>query len=377
MGVPPPSLVTKFKNYENHQDFTILQFEPKAMFFCQMWLLFLFTLPVSFSLADEHHHHQHHTFNNPLKNASCAPGEKIFDPDIKYDWLVGKPKVNQVLALDKCSLFSNDRFVANGQNNEDVKILKRFFTSSLSSGKYDIKRNLFFLEMGGLNGVTFSNTLIAEYCFGWTGMLIEANMHNYHAMTLQRPCTINIWGATCPQGSAGHVFLGDTSGTSAVEGTRNYQNGFGSGKIQNSETLKYQKYFDIENTISTRRSLSNHKSLMTPCRSMKSIFYEYNIQWIDFWSLDVEGSELVTLQSVDWTAVKVGVLIIEFNVNDGKIEQLLTTEAHMFKMSNTGSAADMPPNCHLKKKGMPSGLGYLHNSQIFVHESLRDDLPCT
>lgn len=36
-----------------------------------------------------------------------------------------------------------------------------------------------FVEIGALDGVTFSNTHLYELCFGWSGVLIEANVHNY------------------------------------------------------------------------------------------------------------------------------------------------------------------------------------------------------
>ena len=36
-----------------------------------------------------------------------------------------------------------------------------------------------FVELGALDGVTGSNTILLERCFGWNGLLIEANPGNY------------------------------------------------------------------------------------------------------------------------------------------------------------------------------------------------------
>ena len=36
-----------------------------------------------------------------------------------------------------------------------------------------------FVEMGALDGLTYSNTLVLERCFNWTGVLLEANPANY------------------------------------------------------------------------------------------------------------------------------------------------------------------------------------------------------
>ncbi len=83
----------------------------------------------------------------------------------------------------------NPNFRSNSQFNEDVKIFKRFFSHSKYVG------NGVFVEMGGQNGVTFSNSLMYEFCLGWTGLLIEANPVNYGRMIVNRPCTNNYWAA--------------------------------------------------------------------------------------------------------------------------------------------------------------------------------------
>ena len=36
-----------------------------------------------------------------------------------------------------------------------------------------------FVEAGAFDGLDSSNTLILERCFDWTGLLVEANPHNY------------------------------------------------------------------------------------------------------------------------------------------------------------------------------------------------------
>jgi len=56
--------------------------------------------------------------------------------------------------------------------------------------------NGFFVEIGGQNGVTFSNTLQFEYSMGWKGILIDASPVNYDRMRRQRPCTHNYWTAS-------------------------------------------------------------------------------------------------------------------------------------------------------------------------------------
>ena len=100
-------------------------------------------------------------------------------------------------------------FFAMGQSNEDVKIYHRFFKN------ISYTNHSFFLEMGGLNGLTFSNTFIFEHCFGWKGMMIEANMLNFLEMTRNRPCTHNVWSAACPRGRS-YLHMEGYNGTSKI-----------------------------------------------------------------------------------------------------------------------------------------------------------------
>ena len=43
-----------------------------------------------------------------------------------------------------------------------------------------------FVELGALNGHTYSNTLMLERCFNFTGLLIEANPHNFARLNSSR-----------------------------------------------------------------------------------------------------------------------------------------------------------------------------------------------
>ena len=43
------------------------------------------------------------------------------------------------------------------------------------------KRGL-FVEIGALDGVSYSNTYMLEACFGWRGLLIEANSLNFEQL---------------------------------------------------------------------------------------------------------------------------------------------------------------------------------------------------
>ena len=109
---------------------------------------------------------------------------------------------------------------------------------------------------------------------------------------------------------------------------------------------------------------------------MQSILDEQNVKWIDFFSLDVEGAELLVLQTIDFTKVNIGVLLIEnFRGDRSIIADLLTNKAGMIQ-ANTSGVQGSVPACTLTKKGMNLNQMHIYISDIWVHPSMRDDI-CT
>lgn len=48
----------------------------------------------------------------------------------------------------------------------------------------------FFVEIGAHDGIEFSNTLLLEKEFGWTGLLVEPNPYNFEKLKKNRPSAI-------------------------------------------------------------------------------------------------------------------------------------------------------------------------------------------
>jgi len=196
-----------------------------------------------------------------LKNKSCYAigpdvGPKSFGRS-DVDWW-------------KCE---NVEEMCNGQNCEDKVIYKRFFHNTSK------ERNGIFLEAGGLNGVTFSNTLLFEQCFDWEGMLIEGSSDNFRQLVKNRPCTKNVHSAICD--------------------------------AEKSE-IPFSKAEGVSQDLSAvNGNLSQVDHEMVPCRRLKAILQDNEISHIDFLSLDVEGAEEIVLKTVDFKKVSISVLMLE------------------------------------------------------------------
>ena len=107
-----------------------------------------------------------------------------------------KTLVPQHNRLDAAPIgYLQDFNVSWGQAGEDYAIYLRFFQWRVGYNKNSGRG--FFVEMGGLDGVTFSNSFLYEQTLGWNGMLVEAQLDNFKIMQKTRPCTINVWSAAC------------------------------------------------------------------------------------------------------------------------------------------------------------------------------------
>ena len=210
----------------------------------------------------------------------------------------GHPRRNPVFLLNgktakpgNCTLGWEDdvsiSLIHSGQNLEDAVIFSRFFTGSSpmahlgrSNGNGEAVGGV-FLEMGGLDGLTFSNSIILEYCAGWDGVLIEANPNNAKLLFENRPCAVVIPEGVCGK-KGGTIRMSKGEGTSFDLSTR-----------EGSTTTAADEGVDV------------------PCRPLSDMLEEYGVKRINFFSLDVEGAELKVLETFDFRKVKIDVLMVE------------------------------------------------------------------
>lgn len=54
-----------------------------------------------------------------------------------------------------------------------------------------------FVEIGALDGVTFSNTIALERCLGWRGLLVEGNPTNYQQLARSGRLSKMVHNAVC------------------------------------------------------------------------------------------------------------------------------------------------------------------------------------
>ena len=153
------------------------------------------------------------------------------------------------------------------QGMEDILLFKRYFSSPL-------RCNGTFVELGALDGVHFSNTLFFEENLGWNGVLIEAQPDNAKDLMINRKHTTNYAMAICAEG----VHTVEITG-----------NGAGSGMKENMHHYHLDKLLE-----------QNNQTYTVPCAPLGTLLHQSGVSQVDFLSLDVEGAELLVLQTMDW-----------------------------------------------------------------------------
>jgi hypothetical protein len=190
------------------------------------------------------------------------------------------------------------------QRDEDKELLKWF--KGKCGGAY--------LEMGGLDGVRFSNTHVFHKGLDWKGVLVEASPTNYKNMVRNRPNEIaNVHAGVCEKRMELHWVEGKDAAV---------------GGILEFAPESFQKNWW------TKEAIQNAQAIQ--CMPLKDIIEEHVGKnfFFDFFSLDIEGSEYEALASLDFDSVAFGIILVEANGhNESKnlaLRTLLESNGYIF-----------------------------------------------
>lgn len=160
--------------------------------------------------------------------------------------------------------------------------------------KYLNYKNGFFIELGAMNGIVFSNTLFFEQELNWSGVLIEPDPYQYYQLQNNRPnCHTFNYAISDKEGEV--EFLGDQA----------------LGGIVSSMSEKHISGWKLDMS----------KSYLVKSKPIKSLIQDIPIQRVDLFSIDVEGGEYGVLSTFDWS-IPVYLVLIELDgLNQTKDDQ--------------------------------------------------------
>jgi FkbM family methyltransferase len=177
---------------------------------------------------------------------------------------------------------SDPKGSSKAQHAEDLFVYHHFFYGK-GSGT--------FLEMGALDGVTYSNTWMFEKVLGWSGVLIEPSPPEYEKLKAARPNQLTVNSAVCDSPTMVHFIANKAVG--------------GIYEFMEPEFVRrwHAKYAQNPGLID--------ELPLVLCMPLSDVLHRFGIKHIDFWSLDVEGAEHKVLETIDFDSISFDVIIVE------------------------------------------------------------------
>jgi hypothetical protein len=218
------------------------------------------------------------------------------------------------------------------QSEEDVWLLRWF--NGLCGGRY--------IEMGGLDGVRYSNSYVFDFAFGWKGLMVEVTPTSFEKLKMNRPRNVLVNAGICESRRKVHYF-GETgkylhndniSLTVSAPSSYSFSGVAAAGIVEFAAPEFREKFW-----TSLKPDLSN--TIEIECVPLQDIFDQHfrsdfhdGSLFFDFFSLDVEGAEYHVLKSIDYTKISFGVLFLEADPTNEKkntaIRSFLESKGYIF-----------------------------------------------
>lgn len=182
----------------------------------------------------------------------------------------------------------------------------------LNENFFHNKKKGVFIDIGAYDGITHSNTYFFEKELGWTGICFEPIPRLYEKLRKNRNCRcVNACVANA-KGTVDFLF---------VDGVPEML----SGMLQTYDARQFERV-----KYETAHDGGTYYSIKLPSVTFNDVLAENGITYIDFLSLDTEGSELMILQSIDFNKVTIYAISVENNFGESKIRELLESKGFQY-----------------------------------------------
>lgn len=167
----------------------------------------------------------------------------------------------------------------------------------------------FFVEFGATDGIELSNTFTLEKRYGWRGILAEPSRSYRDSLKANRNCAIDF---NCVYSQGGQ----EIEFTEMEIGEHSSIEGFSRTTALESGDVIKDSY--LVETVTLEQLLVRHNA---PA-------------FIDFISIDTEGTEYQILKNFDFSRFTFGFIAVELSQNIAEIDDLLTRNGYIQALSN-------------------------------------------
>jgi len=173
-----------------------------------------------------------------------------------------------------------------------------------------------FVELGGADGISNSNTYAAEVDMGWQGVLLEASPTAYRKLARQRGRNHShkLLGAVGDE-EKNVTYIENNGPQPLLSGVKEF--------ATEGHLARIKK--DMEKSNST-----DIKYILVPMKPLTTWLEMYGLRHVNWLCLDIKGAEIIVLKTLDFTKIKVDFFQIEKN---GKQKEILQTlEPHGYQL---------------------------------------------
>jgi FkbM family methyltransferase len=182
----------------------------------------------------------------------------------------------------------------------NIQFSKAQLLQDLLAVYFSDKKQGYFVEFGATDGIEFSNTYLLEKKFGWTGILAEP---------------AQIWMKELKKNRSVHLSFECVFTESGL--TLDFQE-------SSTHTLSSLSQFSGQDLHAVQRQKGKLYKVRTI--TLLDLLNQFGApKFIDFLSIDTEGSEFEIIEKFDFSSYEFGFICIEHNhtENEFKIDQLL------------------------------------------------------
>lgn len=153
------------------------------------------------------------------------------------------------------------------------------------------KKEGFFVEVGVGDGKVISNTYVLEKYYGWKGVLVEPNRRFFQSIQRNR----NV--------------VHDKRAAFKITGV----------SLTFNEVVNDQHLSNISQSVAPKFTQKNVESYSVDAARLEDILSDCGSPYyIDFLSVDTEGSELEVLSGIDFNLRRFGIIVVEHNNSEEK-----------------------------------------------------------
>ena len=151
------------------------------------------------------------------------------------------------------------------------------------------KRGGFYLEVGGSDGFTLSNTLFLETEREWSGLLIEADPNRFKTLLSRNRRVYSLKACLSPTEKSGPF-----------------------------EWLMLNQMGGLKESHVFQASRKKAATDVMYCYAFGSVMAALGVTRVDYFSLDIEGAEIPVLKTIPWTTIYIDVITVEYRCFSGE-----------------------------------------------------------